>query len=135
MIRYEAGGDVPLEQMLALYESLGWRQHLYPERVARAMAASTRVVTAWAGDRLVGMARIVSDGEFCVYLPEILLCPEYQGQGLGTELMKRVLAGYEHVQTVALLADAGNDAFYERFGFQTVDGRLGYKAMTRHGPH
>lgn len=135
MIRYQVGGDVPLEPMLTLYRSLGWHQHLYPERVARALAASTRVVTAWAGDRLVGMARIVGDGEFCVYLPEILLLPEYQGQSIGTELMQRVLAGCDHVQNTVLLADAGNEPFYERFGFQTVDGRLGYKAMTRHGSH
>lgn len=118
--------------MLALYQSLGWRQHLYPERVARALAASTRVVTAWDGDRLVGMARIVSDGEFCVYLPEILLYEEYQHKGIGTELMQRVLAGYDHVQTVCLLSDPGNDSFYERFGFRPVTCA---NALTRHGPH
>lgn len=136
MIRYEIGCEaVPLEQMLALYKSLGWRQHLYPARVARALAASTRVVTAWDGDRLVGMVRLVSDGEFCVYLPEILLYPEYQGSGIGAELMKRILAGYDHVQTIALLSDGGNEPFYERFGFQVVNGKLGYQAMTKHGPH
>lgn len=136
LITYKTGSElVPLEQMLALYRSLGWRQHLYPERVARALAASTRVVTAWDGDRLVGMARIVSDGEFCVYLPEILLYDEYQGRGIGSELMRQVLAGYEHVQNLCLLADSGNEKFYERFGFHLVDGKLGYQAMTKHGPH
>lgn len=135
VIRYEVDNAVPLEQMLALYKALGWRQHLYPERVAKALAASARVATAWDGDRLVGMARIISDGEFCVYLPEILLYPEYQGRGIGTDLMNRVLAGYEHVQNRILLADSGNEPFYERFGFKTVDGSLGYKAMTKHGPH
>lgn len=133
MVRYETGTQFPLEQLLALYQSLGWLQHRYPERVARALAASSRVVTAWDGDRLVGMVRIVTDGEFCLYLPEILLYPEYQGQGHGRELMRLVLEGYDEVQNTVLLADTGNEEFYRRFGFRTVEAKLGFQAMWRMG--
>lgn len=133
MVRYIVGHDVPLDQMLALYKSLGWRQHLHPERVARALAGSTRVVTAWDGDRLIGMARMISDGEFGLYLPEILFEPAYQRQGHGRQMMQRLLEGYEHVQQSILLADDGNEPFYERFGFEVVTGTKGFKAMWKFG--
>jgi GNAT superfamily N-acetyltransferase len=133
VIEYREGAAFALGELLALYRALGWRQNLYPERVARALAASTRVVTAWEGERLVGMARMVSDGEFCLYLPEILLMPTFQRRGCGTELMKRLLAGYEHVQHNVLLCDDGNEAFYRRFGFGAVTGAEGFKAMQRFG--
>jgi GNAT superfamily N-acetyltransferase len=133
VVAYREGQQFALDQLLSLYAALGWRQRLHPKRVERALAASTRVVTAWDGERLVGMARMVSDGEFCLYLPEILLLPEYQRGGHGTELMQRLLAGYEHVQHSVLLADDGNEAFYQRFGFGVVTGSEGFKAMERFG--
>lgn len=133
MIRYEIGIDIPLDQMLALYKGLGWRQHLHPERVARALAASSRVVTAWDGDRLIGMARLISDGEFGLYLPEILFYPEYQRQGHGRQMMQILLEGYEHVQQSVLLADDGNEPFYQQFGFEVVTGEKGFKAMWKFG--
>ncbi len=133
MIRFELGTAFPLQQLLSLYEALGWLQHRYPERVARALSASSRVVTAWDGDRLVGMARMITDGEFCLYVPEILLYPQYQGKGHGRELMSRLLEGYDEVQNTVLLSDSGNDEFYRRFRFETVDGSKGFQAMWRMG--
>ncbi len=130
-IRYEVGNRLPLEQVLAVYRSLGWfAQHL-PERVKRAHANSERIVSAWDGDRLAGWARIITDGEFCLFLHEILLRPEYQRKGIGRELMRQVLDGYEHVQNKVLLADLGNESFYELFGFAVVKPEMGFQAMYR----
>lgn len=125
MIRYVVGQDVPLQPLLDLYRALGWLQHQYPERVQRAIQNSARVATAWDGDRLIGMARIVSDGEFALFLPEVLLLPEYQRQGHGRELMNRVLEGYEHVQNQVLLSDRGNEPFYARWGFEPFNPEWG----------
>lgn len=128
-IRYETGLELPLEQVLAIYQSLGWfAQHL-PGRVARAHANSSRIVSAWDGPRLVGWVRIITDGEFCLFLHEILLLPEYQRRGIGRELMRRGLEGYEHVQNMVLLSDLGNEGFYAPFGFQVVTEKLGFNAM------
>lgn len=128
-IRYEMGLQLPIDQVLSLYRSLGWfAQHL-PERVQRAHAASTRIVSAWDGEKLIGWARIITDGEFCLFLHEILMYPEYQRKGIGRELMNRVLEGYEHVQNTVLLSDLGNESFYAPFGFEVVAPELGFNAM------
>jgi GNAT superfamily N-acetyltransferase len=128
-IRYETGHPLPIDQVCSVYKSLGWLAQHLPERVQRAHANSSRIVSAWDGDKLVGWARIITDGEFCLFLHEILLYPEYQGQGIGRELMNRVLAGYEHVQNQVLLSDLGNENFYAPFGFEVVTEKLGFNAM------
>lgn len=132
-IRYETGSRLPIDQVLAVYRSLGWLAQHLPERVERAHSDSTRIVSAWDGDRLAGWARIVSDGEFCLFLHEILLLPEYQRRGIGRELMTRVLADYEHVQNQVLLADLGNESFYAPFGLKVVRPEMGFQAMYRMG--
>lgn len=127
--RNEMGSPLPLDQVLSVYRSLGWfAQHL-PERVERAHANSARIVSAWEGDTLAGWARIITDGEFCLFLHEILLRPEYQRQGIGRELMIRVLEGCEHVQNMVLLSDLGNEPFYAPFGFEVVTSEMAFRAM------
>ncbi|MFZ5825610.1 MAG: GNAT family N-acetyltransferase [Bacillota bacterium] len=133
MIRYETATPLPIDQVLAVYRALGWLSQHMPERVERAHAASDRIVSAWDGDRLVGWARIITDGEFCLFLHEILLLPEYQRKGIGSELMRRVLEGYEHVQNTVLLADPGNESFYAPFRFEVVTPAKGFSAMYRMG--
>ncbi len=95
---------------------------------------SQEVVSAWDGDRLVGWARMISDGEFCCFVHEIRFYPEYQRQGYSTALMHCLLEGYEHLQNTVLLADLGNEPFYERLGFEVVDREQhGFQAMYRFG--
>jgi len=132
-IRYEIRNDLPWEQVKAVYQSLGWFAAHLPERVQRAHANSERIVSAWDGDRLAGWARIITDGEFCLFLHEILLLPEYQRRGIGRELMRRTLEGYEHVQNLVLLCDPGNESFYNSFGFAVVKPESGFQAMYRMG--
>lgn len=133
MIRYEVDGPVSVEQLCDLYRALGWKAGTMPERVARAVAAPNRHVAVWDGDRLVGYARLITDGEFCLYLHEILLYPEYQRQGHGAQLMRRILEGLEHVTNKVLLADTGNPPFYQRFGFRLVEPSMGFQAMFAFG--
>lgn len=129
MIRYAVDGTVTVEQLCELYRALGWKYGTMPERVARALSAPNRHVAVWDGDRLVGYARLITDGEFCLYLHEILLCPEYQRQGHGAEMMRLILTGLEHVTNKVLLADTGNASFYKRFGFAVVEPKMGFEAM------
>jgi GNAT superfamily N-acetyltransferase len=46
-------------------------------------------VTAWDDERLVGCVRLLTDGYFFGCITEILVDPDYQGHGIGRELMER----------------------------------------------
>ena len=49
--------------MQKLFLSVHWESGNYPEKLVHAMHNSTRVISAWDGDKLVGLVRALDDGE------------------------------------------------------------------------
>lgn len=122
-VRTQVGGALPRNEVLALYGANGWTAYTDdPERLLRAITGSSRVVTAWRGERLVGLARVVTDGESVALLQDVLVLPECQGQGLGRRLVEEVFAPYAQVRQRLLLTDGTprQRAFYEALGFVEV---------------
>lgn len=117
--------DAPLERdaIIDLYSAVQWTAYTQdPDRLSEAISASLRVVTAWDGDHLVGLARVVGDGLTIVYLQDILVTPEQHRAGIGRELFLRVFEPYEDVRQKVLLTDdePGQIAFYRALGFTEV---------------
>ena len=122
-IRFETGKTFGREQLLALYEDVGWTAYTEdPERLERAIANSTLVVSAWDGERLVGLARVLSDGEHIVYAQDLLVLRAYRRQGLGSALLRRALQPFEHVRQTVLVTDNSPEmrAFYRALGFENA---------------
>jgi ribosomal protein S18 acetylase RimI-like enzyme len=57
-------------------------------------------VAAFDGEALVGFARAISDGAFNAYVSTVAVAPAYQRQGIGRELVKRLIEGRDHLQFV-----------------------------------
>jgi ribosomal protein S18 acetylase RimI-like enzyme len=74
-------------------------------------------VSAWFGKELVGLGNAISDGHLVVYYPHLLVHPEHQRQGIGTELMKRLMAKYTSFHQHVVLADGRAVEFYRKCGF------------------
>lgn len=123
-IRFRTESSVPAEQLDDLVAAVGWGRR-GAEAWARICAASSLLVTAWHDDRIVGMGRILEDGTMCM-LYDIAVHPDYQGRGIGSEIMTRIVERLkgEPYQSVGLFAWSRNPvnvAFYEKFGFRSVD--------------
>ena len=116
-----AAGKIPARDELAeLYEAVGWVAYTRDlDALDRALQGSSLVVTARRDGRLVGLARIVSDGATIAYLQDILVRPEEQRGGVGRRLVTAALAPFESVRQKVLLTDddPGQRAFYESLGF------------------
>ena len=113
----ETHAKVDLEQLAALLRAVGFEHRLRdPEQLAEAVRGSRWVVTAWDGPRLVGFARAFTDGAFLAYVNDVAVHPDYQRHGVGTELVKRLLAGKK--TAFILHADPPLHAFYRRLGFE-----------------
>lgn len=116
-----AGTGLELPKLLDLYNSVGWTSYTdTPDRLAAAVAGSHTVVAASAGEQLVGLARVVSDGASIWYLQDLLVRPDFQRRGIGRELVRRALQDATGVRQKVLLTDdePGQKAFYETLGFQ-----------------
>lgn len=113
--------DLPTRaEALTLYDSAGWLSYTKdPERLQRALAGSTKLVTARSQGRLVGLARVVGDGATIAYLQDVLVAPDHRHLGLGRALVEAVLAPYASVNQQLLITDAEPEqiSFYESPGF------------------
>jgi GNAT superfamily N-acetyltransferase len=122
-VRAERSPD--LAEVLALYRAVGWTRYTDdPATLAAALDGSTRVVVARSRGRLVGLARVVSDGASVAYLQDVLVEPAQQRGGVGQALVRAALDPYARVRQKVLLTDdePGQRAFYESLGFtETTD--------------
>lgn len=116
-----ASGKIPQRDELAgLYDAVGWSAYTRDlDVLERALQGSTHVATARRDGRLVGLARVVSDGVSIAYLQDILVRPDEQGGGLGKRLVTEVLGPFAAVRQKVLLTDdePRQRAFYESLGF------------------
>ncbi len=84
-----------------------------------AVANSDPVITMWDCDRLVGFARATSDGIYRATIWDVVVHPNYQGEGLGRKLVQTVLSHpkISHVERV-YLTTTHQRSFYEKIGFE-----------------
>lgn len=96
------------------------RQTDNADRLQRAFERAQLVLTAWHGERLVGLARVLTDGVQVSYLCDLAVEPDVQGAGIGKRLIGEVLARCEGTELV--LRDSNlSSGFYEHLGFEPVE--------------
>ena len=117
-IEYRETRDLPFEGLLALYRANQWSAAEKPERLHAALLASHSLVTAWDGATLIGLGNTISDGHLVVYYSHLLVLPEYQGRGIGSRLMRMLMAHYQGFHQHILVADGRALDFYRKCGFQ-----------------
>ena len=126
-ITYKEIKDFSEKQLEELFLSVNWESAKYPSKLVRAMKNSSRVVSAWDGERLVGLARAIDDGETVALIHYVLVNPAYQGLHIGYELVSRLISAYKDLLYIKVMpSEKKNIAFYEKFGFKQYDN---YSAM------
>ena len=116
-ITYTETRDIPVGAILRLYSANEWSSASKPAELRDALLNSHSLLTAWDGDRLVGLGNAISDGHLVVYYPHLLVDPEYQRKGIGSELVRRLMANYEGFHQHVLIADGRAIDFYRKCGF------------------
>ena len=109
------------QEILELYESVGWINYVNnADMVRNAYANSLKILGAYAGEKLLGIIRVVGDGYSIIFIQDILVLPEYQHQGIGTALLRKILEIYKNVYQKTLLTDNTEKTiqFYKSAGFQ-----------------
>ena len=124
MIHYVENPDVTVEDVLPLYEVVGWTNYTTkPEMLKAAFENSLHVLAAFTEEGiLVGVLRAVGDGASILFIQDILVTPEYQHQGIGTKLLQQTLKKYKNVYQIQLTTDNSMKtiSFYESNGFTSL---------------
>ncbi|GGH13627.1 GNAT family N-acetyltransferase [Paenibacillus segetis] len=122
-INYTSGKERITEDKLEeLFLSVEWESGKYPKQLLQAIQGSHSVVTAWDGDKLIGLVNALSDGILTVYFHYALINPSYQSNGIGKELMKMMLEEYKEYKSKVLISYPDAVNFYSRLGFKAEDG-------------
>ena len=104
-----------------------WPQAPSPERHLNLLRGSDHVVLAREGEHIVGFVTAISDRVLSAYVPLLEVLPTQQRLGIGSELMRRLLARLENLYMVDLCCDADLEPFYRRVGLQTWDRGMGIR--------
>lgn len=88
-------------------------------RVEKALAGSDLILSAWVGGRLVGLARVLTDGVEVAYLCDLAVEPDVQGLGVGKRLIDGVLERCRGAELVLRDSSLSHE-FFGRLGFAPV---------------
>lgn len=119
-IEYRTDAALEVDQVIALYKSstLGARRPVDKPDVFQGMIANANIViTAWDKEKLVGIARALSDLVYVTYLADLVVHENYQQQGIGKQLIDLTQAqAAPDCMLVLLSAPQAND-YYPKLGF------------------
>jgi len=82
-IRISETREIEQKDIIALYKANNWSSVEKPTELFNALLNSHSLITAWSGDKLIGLGNAISDGYLVVYYPHLLVHPNYHGKGIG----------------------------------------------------
>jgi ribosomal protein S18 acetylase RimI-like enzyme len=123
MITYtDSSKDIRSEQLGGFF--VGWPNPPSTETHLRLMKQSDHIVLALdpKADQVVGFITAVSDGVLSAYIPLLEVLPQYRGQGIGKELVRRMLEKLDGLYMIDLICDPDLQDFYEPLGMKPATG-------------
>lgn len=115
-------GRVDFEAAQEMLTESYWSPGVTMERVKRAAAGSSLVVGAYAGERLVGYTRIVSDRATFAWVCDVIVHENHRGKGIGRAMVNFALEHPDHQGMRRwLLATRDAHGVYSALGFHPLE--------------
>jgi ribosomal protein S18 acetylase RimI-like enzyme len=115
---------ITAEQLQGFF--VGWPNPPSPATHLRILAGSYAIQLARddASGAIVGFITAISDGVSSAYIPHLEVLPSYQGQGIGSELVRRMQQRLRQIYMIDLICDPDLQPFYARLGMQPYTGMI-----------
>lgn len=123
MIKYSEE-KISVENFNYLNEKVGWgrRENIV---VKEALDNTLYSITVYDDEKVIGYGRIIGDKTIFLYIQDIIVIPEYQGNKIGTEIMNKLLKKIDEYKKLNpeirtyIGPSLGRESFYKKFGFKT----------------
>lgn len=109
-----------LNEFKMLRQSVGWH-NVDDKYITQALELGLYAVCIEIDGQCVGFGRVVGDGGLYFYIQDVIVLPEYQGNGYGGSIMQHIFKFLELNAPVgshvALFAAKGVEPMYQKYGF------------------
>lgn len=109
--------DIDENQLVNLFQSVGWKTAEYPNRLQKAIKNSDYIMTIWQKEELIGLISAITDGYINVFITYLLVKPKYQKRGLGKKMMNDFLEKFDGFGRRILTTESDKEGYYQKFGF------------------
>ena len=117
-IRYQKNEIITADQLAEVFRASGIRRPVEDKtRLEKMLKHADILVTAWDGERLVGVARALTDYSYCCYLSDLAVDEGYQHRGIGKQLVNEVEREISEEAALILLASPIAMDYYPKIGF------------------
>lgn len=114
---YQYNETISAKDLSDLREAVGWNR--MEKEYANPLMTSYYHIAVYEKDEMVGYIDCVSNGVTDAYIQDLMVRPDYQGKGLGTDLMNQMIMYLKekHVYIISVVFEEGLKPFYDKFGF------------------
>ena len=114
---YKYNEKVSVKALADLRESVGWSR--MEKEYGDLSISSYYHIAVYEDEKLIGYIDSVSNGVTDAYIQDLMVCPDHQGKGIGTELMNKMIRYLKekHICMISVIYEEGLEPFYDKFGF------------------
>jgi len=111
--------EVDWKELSNLYKaaSLGNKS---PEDLEKFFSNSMFKCFVFDNGKLIGVGRGLADGVDCSYICDVAVLPDYQGTGIGKDIVSNLVELSKGHRKIILYAYPGKEQFYKKLGFKRM---------------
>jgi ribosomal protein S18 acetylase RimI-like enzyme len=121
MITYQINAPLTVDDVIRVFRNSGIRRPIdQPDRIQEMIDHANLIVSAWDGQKLIGIGRALTDFSFCCYLSDLAVDRDYQRSGIGRALVNEVLEQIGDRCSLILLSAPEAMEYYPKLGFEEI---------------
>lgn len=119
-VEYKINASISVDQFidLLLRSSLSERRPIDDRECLQGMVTNSNLmVTAWDGEKLIGIARSMTDFNYACYLSDLAVDKQYQKSGVGRKMQAVTKEQLGEKCKLILISAPDANAYYEHIGY------------------
>lgn len=121
-IQYRIHTKPSVQAVIELFRSSGINRPVEDSNLIQGMLdGANLIITAYDGSQLIGIARSLTDFNYCCYLSDLAVKKEYQKSGIGKALIELTQETIGDQTMLLLLAAPDAMGYYPKVGFEKVE--------------
>jgi ribosomal protein S18 acetylase RimI-like enzyme len=122
VITYKVNARIEPHQLADVFKASGIRRPIDDlNRLKKMLDNSNLLVTAWDGEKLIGVARALTDYAYSCYLSDLAVDKDYLDNGIGQDLVSEIQKHIGDESNLLLIASPELIDYYPKLGFEKAE--------------